>query len=186
MHIALFGGAFDPPHIAHQQVARALLEKKLVDEVWFVPVNHHPFGKEIAPNEDRELMLELIVGQKMRVERYELEKSGKSYSFETLEFLSQKYPQHTFSWVIGSDNLKMFHEWKEYQKLLKKYEVFVYPREQFPFEPLYPGMIALREMSQVQMRSIDIRQLLSRGESVNGLVDEKVERYILKNRLYGI
>lgn len=160
MHICLFGGAFDPPHVGHQQVSKSLLEHSICDEVWFVPVKQHPFGKEVRTNGHREKMLELILDPKMRVEEYEMNKSGKSYSFDTLEALSKQYPQHTFSWVIGSDNLEKFNLWGNYEQLLKKYKVYVYPRQDFPFSPMQKGMIPLDNFTEVTVSSTDIRDRL--------------------------
>jgi nicotinate-nucleotide adenylyltransferase len=184
MHIALFGGAFDPPHLGHQQVASSLLANQICDEVWFVPVKQHPFGKEVHTNGHREKMLSLILEPKMRVEDYELHHPGKSYSFQTLEALSKGYPQHRFSWVIGTDNLQQFHLWQNFHELLQKYRVYVYPRQHFDFHPIYKGMIKLESLPQVMVSSTMVKEKLAGHQSISGLVDERVERYIKENHLY--
>lgn len=184
MHICLFGGAFDPPHVGHLQVAHSLLEKEICDEVWFVPVKQHPFGKEVQTNGHRVKMLELMLEPEMRVEEYELEHATKSYSFQTLEALSKQHPEHQISWVIGSDNLEKFHLWGDYQHLLEKYRVYVYPRKDFAFEPVREGMVCLENFPEVEVTSTRIRELLRQGKSVSGLVTKEVERYIRENELY--
>lgn len=183
MHICLFGGAFDPPHLGHQQVAKALLEHKICDEVWFVPVKQHPFGKEVRTNGHRQKMLELVLEPKMRVEEYEMNHPGKSYSFDTLEALSKQYPEYSFSWVIGSDNVGKFHLWNNYMQLLKKYTVFIYPREGFEMFVL-KNMIPLTDFTEVTVSSTEVKKKLAKNQSISGLVDERVERYIRENNLY--
>src|SRR5258708_653718 len=129
MEIALFGGTFDPPHQGHQFITQQIIERSIADTVWFVPVQNHPFHKTMSSAEDRVKMLELMMAnltaaspelkKNIRIERYELDHSAISYSFDTLTALSAKFPEHTFSWVIGSDNLEGFSKWHDYQELLK-------------------------------------------------------------------
>jgi nicotinate-nucleotide adenylyltransferase len=187
MKVALFGGGFDPPHRGHQFITQTLLERGIVDEVWYVPVKQHPFGKKVSPDHHRLAMLELILppqDSRVRIETYELEKLGMSYTFETLEYLSQKYPEHEFSWVIGSDNLPTFDKWLEIHSALLKYPFYVYPRQGFPMEPLYKGMIPLTEVQEVPASSTQVRQLIEQGEEVTELLDPQVIKYIQDHRLY--
>jgi nicotinate-nucleotide adenylyltransferase len=184
MEIGLFGGSFDPPHVGHQNVTAQLLQKKVVGEVWYVPVKHHHFGKKVLDDNHRVKMLELILQPSTRIETYELEKEGISYSFDTLEFLSQKYPDHHFSWIIGSDNLPTFHRWMDVHPMLLKYRFYVYPRAGFPFTPLYEGMVPLKDFPEVDVTSTEIRQLLKAGQSIIDLVDPQIEQYIMEHQLY--
>ncbi len=187
MRIALFGGGFDPPHRGHQFITQTLLDRQIVDEVWYVPVKQHPFGKKVSPDQHRLAMLELILpshDSRVKIETYELEKSGMSYTYETLEFLTHKYPQYTFSWVIGSDNLPTFDKWLEIHSALLKYPFYVYPRQGFPMEPLFTGMIPLEHVKEVAASSTQVRKLLETGESVDELLDEKVIKYIRDHNLY--
>jgi nicotinate-nucleotide adenylyltransferase len=78
MHITLFGGTFDPPHLGHSTIASALLEKQLADEVWFLPVGEHAFEKKFSPSQHRLAMLELVLETGQKIEQYELEQSGMS------------------------------------------------------------------------------------------------------------
>lgn len=188
MQIALFGGSFDPPHQGHQFITQQLLAHKIVDQVWFVPVKHHPFQKSMTDANERVAMLEEIV-QKLdttavRIERYEVDHPETSYSWDTLNALSAKYSEHTFSWVIGSDNLASFGQWHKYQELLQKFPVFVYPRQGFPTQPLYPGMIFLAKFPEITVSATDIRQKVQKGESIKGLVTPEVEDYIHDRQLY--
>lgn len=185
MKIALFGGAFDPPHVGHQQVAQALLANKIVDEVWFVPVKQHAFGKQLkTTDEHRLVMLQLIALPSTKIETYELENDEISLSYITLRTLSERYPMHTFSWVIGTDNLADFHKWDFYEEMLQEFVFYVYPRAGFPFEPLREGMVALREMLEVAVSSTDVRQAVASGQPIDTFVDPAVAAYIADQQLY--
>lgn len=187
MRIALFGGGFDPPHVGHQFIAQTLLDRDIAEEVWYVPVKHHHFGKQVSPDEHRLAMLELILppgDSRQKIETYELSQTGINYTFDTLEHLSRQYPQHQFSFVIGSDNLSGFHRWLSVHPMLLKYPFYVYPRKGFPMEPWYKGMIALQKVKEVQVSSSQIRELVQAGKPITDLVDPQVEAYIKEHHLY--
>src|SRR5258708_37454252 len=108
MQIALRGASFDPPHLAHQQIAQYLREQKLVDEVRLVPAREHPFGKPLSPAAARLEMCQLLG---VKIETYELDQDELSYSYKTIQALAEKVPENSFQWVIGSDNLISFNKW---------------------------------------------------------------------------
>lgn len=186
MNIALFGGAFDPPHLGHSQVVSSLLKNKIADEVWYLPVKNHSFGKQMSPIQQRLEMLELVVKKQsqVRIELYETRQTGVNYTYATMLALSEEYPEHSFSFVIGSDNLAGFHLWLEKHPELLSLPFFVYPREGFAFQPLYKNMTALEGMETVTVSSTLIRERLEQGKPISGLVDPEVERYIDKHHLY--
>lgn len=191
MKIVLFGGAFDPPHLGHQYITQSLLDHKIADEVWYVPSKDHPFSKKMTSVTHRLAMLELIVEDNphIKIEKFELEKEGIGYSFETLEALSEKYPQHEFSWVIGSDNLAKFHLWhdgkgRDFQELLKNFRFYVYPRKGYAFEPLYENMVPLHHVHEVEVSSTDVRMAVSEGIMYSQWVVPAVKEYIEAHNLY--
>ena len=203
MKIVLLGGAFDPPHRGHRIIAKSVIGAGLAEEVWFVPVRHHHFIKQMTEAQHRAAMLELIcqedqqtqgwLGAKkdsssnpLRVEYYELNRPAEeiNYSFETLEALSQQHPEHAFAWLIGSDNVESFSRWKDYQKMLKQYPVYVYPRQGWPMTSLLTGMIALTQVEPVTISSTEIRDKVAQGLPITDLVDPAIERYIYDHELY--
>lgn len=184
MNIALFGGAFDPPHKGHQLVATTILDEKQIDEVWFLPANQHPFLKPLSSGKDRISMLELILESKQRIETYELETDGTSYTYKTLVALRERFPDHNFSFIIGSDNLESFDKWDKHEELVSEFPFFVYPRPGFPMEPLYENMTALSDKATVTASSTEVRERLQRGEPINDLVENGVEEYISRQGLY--
>lgn len=190
MKIILFGGAFDPPHLGHQHIATTLLEQKIADEVWYVPTKIHPFNKPMNLPHHRLAMLKLIAGDpRVKIEMYEQERDGVSFSHETLDALAAKYPQHTFSWIVGSDRLGDFHTWvdsrgNDYKDMLAAYRFYVYPRAGFPFEPLYENMEPLKNVPEWTYSSTEVRDKVKKGESIEGFVDPAVAAYIEKHQLY--
>ena len=199
MRITLFGAAFDPPHLGHQQIAVSLLKENLTDAVWLIPVKEHPFGKRLASVADRLAMTRLLARsiqvelsdgnkvnnkQAVRVETFELDVPGISYTFRTLLSLSAKYPEHQLSFVIGSDNLVTFHKWDQYEAMLAQVPFFVYPRHGFLFKPLYQGMTPMPNMEEVEISSTWVREQLKIGENIAEMVPSSIVKYIVDHKLY--
>lgn len=193
MKIALFGGSFDPPHRGHLQVGITLLEQKVAEQVWYVPVKQHPFGKQLSADQDRAAMVEAMitspwaersgVGDRLIASDHELRKTQPSYSLLTLTELSAAHPDDAFCWVIGSDNIAAFSQWYRYQELLDRFTVYVYPRSQYPMAGLLPGMEPL-EAEEVTVSSTQIRQLVADRQPITDLVEPAVEQYIKDHHLY--
>lgn len=189
MKIALFGASFDPPHLAHRTIAEQLLDQKIVDQVWLVPVKEHPFGKKLAPEEARLKMLEMMVTgmnrpTQVQINDYELRENHASISFITLTKLSQQFPEHIFSWVIGSDNVEHFAKWDSYQEMLRLFPFYVYPRKGSDQVQLLPGMKWIEQVPEVDISSTLIREKVLAGESLLGLVEPDVASYIKANHFY--
>jgi nicotinate-nucleotide adenylyltransferase len=182
MKIALFGGSFDPPHTGHLLVAKTLIDQKYVDQVWFVPTSTHPFEKKTSPTAARLKLLQQIPD--ISIATYELEKPGNSYSVETLEHFAELHPEHTFSWVVGADQLKQFSKWYRYQDLLSKFQVFVYPRAGYESTPLLPGMTLLSDVELSGHSSTKIRQAVHQNQSISDMTTPPVAAEINKAQLY--
>lgn len=191
MHIALFGGSFDPIHLGHQLVVAQVLEHQLFDEVWYVPIGNHDFGKKMSSATDRVAMLELILQPRTRIETFEIDSAEVvSYTHVTLEQLQAKYPDHRFSWLIGSDQLASLYKWgcdREvacFPALLDHFSFYVYPRTGYPMELPYPQLIPLTQVKEVAISSTEIRRRCRAGEAITDLVDPQVEAYIKTQKLY--
>jgi nicotinate-nucleotide adenylyltransferase len=184
MKIMLFGGSFDPPHLGHQTMAEEIIRKKIADEVWFVPCYKHPFDKKISPVKERLEMLSFLVSDKIKICDYEIKKDEISFTIDTLNYFSQKMPDNEFSLLIGSDQLQNFCKWKNYQDILKNYQVFVYPRIDYPVNNLYKEMIILSDVREVPVSSTVIRQGVAKKENVGKMLNSKVEKYIKNYSLY--
>lgn len=116
--IALLGGSFNPPHLGHLLLADVVLETCDIDEVWWLPVGGHAFGKDLPPWAIRAGLVEQTIQRRpgMRLCDAEAAVEGPSYTVETLERLRAKHPDHQFHWVGGADlsaQLPRWHRWQE-------------------------------------------------------------------------
>lgn len=183
--VAVFGGAFDPPHLGHQRVGAEVLRQGVVDQVWYVPVFKHPWSdrldkKELAAYEDRKAMTELILPQGSALKEY----LAVSYAYDTLNHFQVQSPAYQFSWIIGSEYLASFEDWQSADELLSEYKVYVYPRANQPLKPLLPGMEALTNFPEIEVSSTLVKKRFQLGKEIVTLVDEAVWQYIKDNNLY--
>jgi len=179
--VALLGGSFNPPHVAHLMAAYWTLATQEVSEVWLLPSYRHPFGKDLAPFEDRVRMCELaargIRGVAVCTAEAELRDDpfvGKTA--RTLEHLHAKHPAYDFALVVGADILPETEKWWRFDRVRELARIVVVGREGFP--PI-PGAPALPRIS-----STEIRARIGRGEDVSGLVPRKVREYVAEKGLY--
>lgn len=120
MRVALFGGSFDPPHVAHQMACLYVLATREVDEIWMLPCFQHPFDKRSAPFSHRVAMCRLaagLLGDRVRVCTIEEELGGQSYTLRTVRALQARHPEHSFSIIIGADLVKERERWYGWPEL---------------------------------------------------------------------
>ena len=186
MHVAVMGGSFNPPHVAHILAAAWVLSARKVDEVWFVPVASHAFGKVLEPFEDRMRMMELAcapIGSRCRVSDVEHRLGGTSRTIDTLRHLREAHPELSFSLIIGADILAEKHAWKSWDELENDFGFHILGREGHQMPEGYGAKVVLPNVSSTQLR-----ELLGKGEAeaCRGLIDLDVLDYILERGLYGV
>jgi nicotinate-nucleotide adenylyltransferase len=179
--IALLGGSFNPPHVAHLMAAYWTLATQDVSEVWLLPSYRHPFGKDLAPFEDRVAMCELAVRALRGVAVCGAEAELRSdplvgKTARTLEHLVAKHPGYAFSLVVGADVLPEADKWYRWDRVKELARIIVVGREGFPPVPGAPSLPAVS--------STAIRAAMARGEDVSGLVPRKVREYVEAKGLY--
>ena len=193
MNIVLFGGTFDPPHRTHQQMVATLLERGMFDQVWYVPVAVHDkdfIKKHMSSVEQRLAMLELVLRPQTKIDLYEIESGRESFTHRTLRELRDKHPEHTFSWIMGSDQLEKLHLWRCdldkacFPQVLDEFDYYVYPRKGFPLDLPYKKLKVIEDVEPMPDSSTLIRQKMRSGGSISGLVIKEVEEYIKLNKLY--
>ncbi|MCX6817106.1 MAG: nicotinate (nicotinamide) nucleotide adenylyltransferase [Candidatus Beckwithbacteria bacterium] len=189
MNITLFGGSFNPPHLGHEIVLTQTFDLiPNLNEIWLLPTYQHTFVKnnDLAPVNFRLAMAKLLATDRIKVQTCEIDKKMSGQTIDSVKFLKKTYPQHQFSFLMGSDQLKTFDLWNDWQKLLKLMTFYIYPRAGFTFQPLYPNMKTLEHPLQVitNISSTIVRKRLQAGLTINHLVPEKIAAYINKNRLY--
>lgn len=177
--VAVFGGSFNPPHVAHVLAVSWVLSATDVDEVVIVPTFRHPFGKDLLPYEHRVAMANLAFEplRRVRVSRVEEELGGDSYTVRTLEALSAQMPGKQLRLVVGEDVLPESHRWREFDRVVALAPLLVLGRAGYDAASARP--VTLPEVS-----STDIRARLSAGNSVAGVVPANVINYIRANHLY--
>jgi nicotinate-nucleotide adenylyltransferase len=198
MTVALFGGAFDPPHLGHARVVTSLIEQQLVAEVWMVPARQHPFAKQMSGVEHRLKMCQLWwealpkpVKKHTKIETWECRPDTPtdrpSYSLETLRHFRTLYPADKLVLVIGSDNLATLDKWWHSSELVTEFEVWVYPRAGYPLPADPPNVKPLHNLPEIAVSSTQIRETCRHGTSLtelSALVPRAVAEYSIEHHLY--
>jgi nicotinate-nucleotide adenylyltransferase len=128
--IGLFGGSFNPPHIGHRMVSRQVMRRLNLDAIWWLvsPGNPLKNNSNLAPLAERvKKARDLITLPNVYVTGFEA-KHGFSYSFESLKYLKSILPSRKFVWIMGSDNLKSFHEWQNWREIANLMPMAIYAR----------------------------------------------------------
>lgn len=183
--IALYGGTFDPPHVAHVLASTYVLTTQPIDEIWWIPVFNHAFSSkaEIAPFEERIALCERathLLGPRAQVIPIERELGGINRSIDTTRHLMKTYPDCSFRLVIGTDILAETHLWKDFELLAELAPPIVLGRRGYPAPKSMRVSPALPNIN-----SSEIRSRLRRGVSASDLLPTSVEQYILEHGLYG-
>lgn len=179
--IALFGGAFDPPHIGHLLVSAYVIANEEVDQLWLMPAFRHAFEKEMSPFPHRLemcLLLARLFRKGVTATSVESELEGKGYTIDTLRHLQTRYPSHRFRLVIGTDILGETEAWKDFDEIERLAPPIVIARAGFP----HPRAAEKPEMPDVS--STEVRRRLRAGEEIAHLVPRTVRAYIQAAGLY--
>lgn len=197
MRLGIYGGTFDPVHYGHLLAAEQCREQCRLDEVWFMPADSPPHKQqvEITPGVRRAEMLELATAghPQLRVSHIELDRSGPSYTVDTLRQLRDEGPDRELFLMIGADSLADFPKWREPTLILETAEVLVVNRgRQEPdvkaLAARLGGDLADRfqvvSMPGVDLAASDIRRRVRQGRSIRYMTPRAVEMYIQQNGLY--
>jgi len=188
--VGLFFGTFDPIHNGHIKIAEYITEKKLTDEVWLVvtPENPIKLKSKISNFKHRFNMAKIATEKHENIMPSDLEVNLKkpNYTIDTLEYISNKLKEIEFSLIIGEDNYKIFDTWKDYEKILDNYKIFIYPRKGTLKES--PYIINKNAMyiggPRIDLSSTNIRNIVSKKTEPKDLISVKVMEYININKLY--
>lgn len=185
MNVGLFFGTFNPIHIGHMVLANYLAEFSDLDEVWFVITPMSPFKqkKSMLSNIHRLAIANIAVENfpKLKTSDIEFKLPQPNYTINTLINLEEKFSQHTFNLIMGEDNLKGFHKWKNYQTILENYHIYVYPRiseGKTENELLKHPKIKIVDAPIVQVSSTFIRKAIKNKKDIRTMLPAKVWEYI--------
>lgn len=186
--VGIFGGSFNPVHRGHIMLAQYLSQHSHLDEVWLTlsPQNPLKVSNELLDDNHRLSMLQLATDGIDGVEVCDIELSmpRPSYTINTLERLSQEYPQYQFNIVIGGDNWNLFDKWKDYSRIINEYGVVVYPRPGYELNPNGDANVVFVDAPLVDVSSTEIRNYIANGKDVEELLPQGVWEYIKANNLY--
>ncbi|HTQ63608.1 MAG TPA: nicotinate (nicotinamide) nucleotide adenylyltransferase [Puia sp.] len=189
MKIGLYFGSFNPIHHGHLIIANFVLQNCDLDQVWFVVSPQNPLKPTLGLlNEYQRLFLVNIAIEgenKLRATDIEFRLPRPSFTIDTLTYLEEKYPNHQFSLVMGSDSFSNLPRWKNYEKILKNYKIYVYTRSGYENINKYPDTkITVLNAPLLQISATHIRNNIKEGKSIRYLVPDKVMEEIERNRYY--
>lgn len=197
--VGLYFGSFNPIHIGHLIIANYMAQTDGIDEVWFIvtPENPHKKKKNLLDDFHRLAMVRIAVEQntKLKANDIEFQLPKPSYTTFTLQALKEKYPNNQFTLIMGEDNLRTLHKWKNYEHLIANYSIIVYPRaytiqEQAKLEPEIPNGIldlpnvSLTDAPVMKISSSFIRKMIKDGKDVTYLLSESVFNYLDEMNFY--
>ena len=132
MKIGLYFGTYNPIHVGHLIIANYMADYTSLDQVWLIITPQNPLKKKNTLLEDyhRLAMVELAIedNDKLTASNIEFKLPQPSYTSNTLAYLKEKYPKHEFSLIMGEDNLRTLHKWRNYEDILANHSIYVYPR----------------------------------------------------------
>ena len=188
MRIGLFFGSFNPVHIGHCIIAGHMVHHTDLESVWMVVSPQNPF-KETSSllNEFHRLhLVQLAIENedKIRATSIEFNLPRPSFTIDTIIYLKEKYPDHIFSIILGSDGLQNFHKWKNASLLAKECTLYVYERPGFKIVNTLQAHIQTIKAPLLEISSTHIREMIKAGKSIRFLVPEKVREEIERCHYY--
>lgn len=191
MKIGLFFGTFNPIHIGHLIIANYTAEFSDLDQVWFVITPMSPFKqkKSMLDNLHRLAIANVAVEDypNLKTSDIEFKLPQPNYTINTLIHIEEKYPEHQFCLIMGEDNLKGFHKWKNYETILNNYQLYVYPRISdgvVESEFLKHPHVHRVEAPIVQISSTFIRKSIKNKKDIRAMLPANVWNYIDEMNFY--
>ena len=187
MQIALYFGSFNPVHIGHLIIASFVANNTSLQKVWLVVSPQNPLKPSKALlNEYHRLhlaQLAVVDDPYLHVSDIEFKLPRPSYTIDTLTYLQEKYPQHEFSIIMGSDSFQNIEKWKNHELLVKNYALYIYNRPSFPVKNSNNN-IHILHAPMLEISATIIRQLIQKNKSIRYLVPEKVRLEIENNNYF--
>lgn len=202
MKIGIMGGTFNPIHNGHLMLGEYSYRSYRLDQVWFMPNGNPPHKAGISTSYSADIrarMTELAIQDVpyFRLEDYEVKRQEPSYSYQTLEHFKEVYPEDSFYFIIGADSLFNINKWMKPERILKVCTILaafrgdkdnseIMNRQIELLKEQYGADTDIRLLSSPLMKvsSHELREMVSEGKSISGLVPETVEQYIKENGLY--
>ncbi|WP_224488410.1 nicotinate (nicotinamide) nucleotide adenylyltransferase [Robertkochia flava] len=189
--VGLYFGTFNPIHIGHLIIANYMAEFSDMDEVWLMVTPHNPFKKKKTLLDDRH-RYELVYRAtepypKLKPSDAEFGLPQPSYTVHTLAHLEEKYPDIEFALIMGEDNLHHLHKWKNHDVILRRHDIFVYPRlhgQQTDARFDHHPRIKRLDAPVMELSSTFIREAIAKGKDIRPMLPHPVWQYIDEMNFY--
>jgi nicotinate-nucleotide adenylyltransferase len=191
--IALFGGAFDPPHVGHALAIRQILDTGDFDEVWVSPTGSRPDKVSVAPGADRIVMVQgmltdVFAGEPVKLVTHLItERLLLPTTYDELQYLTETYPGHTFTVVIGRDQATQLPQWSRFMELQRIARFLILARDGRPAlipEGVAANVINPDDVAWMSLSSTEIRNHIRGNIPVAGTLLPGTLRYIKEKNLY--
>ena len=188
MKIGLYFGSFNPVHIGHLIIANHVINNTDLQQVWLIVSPHNPLKpSSTLLNEYHRLHLiqSAVEGEtKIKASNIEFHLPKPSYTVDTLAYLKEKYPQHLFVIIMGSDSFCNLSKWKNYEVIINNHPLYIYERQGFKINNGLNADIHILKAPLLQISSTRIRELIREGKSIRYMVPDMVKEEIERNNYY--
>ena len=188
MNIGLYFGSFNPIHIGHLIIANHVLNETSINKIWFVVSPQNPLkeSKTLLNEFDRLHLVRLATQDDNRIKCSDIEFNlpKPSYTSNTLMFLAEKYPEHQFALIMGSDSFQNLDKWKNYEAIINNYSIYVYKREGYDIRKAFGSVPLILNAPIIQISASQIREHIRSGKSIRYLVPESVREEIESRKFY--
>ena len=189
--IGLYFGTFNPIHSGHLTIANHLVEYSDLHEVWLIVTPHNPHKKKTSLLDDihRLTMVRIALEDypKLKASNIEFDLPQPNYTVNTLAHLEEIYPEVDFCLIMGEDNLKSFHKWKNYEVILERYAIYVYPRiSEGIIESQFEDHPAINRVDApiMELSSTFIRSAIKEGKNIRPMLPDTVWKYLDEMNFY--
>ena len=188
MNIGLYFGSFNPIHIGHLIIANHVLNETSINKIWFIVSPQNPLkeSKTLLNEFDRLHLVRLATQDDNRIRCSDIEFNlpKPSYTSNTLAFLSEKYPEHKFSIIMGSDSYQNLDKWKNFETIINNYSIYVYKREGYEIKKTFDKEAVILNAPIIQISASQIREHIRSAKSIRYLVPEIVREEIESRKFY--
>lgn len=188
MNIGLYFGSFNPVHVGHLIIANHILNETPIEKIWFVVSPQNPFkpSQGLLNEYHRLHLVRLATEDDIRIKASDIEFNlpRPSYTATTLAYLAEKFPENRFSIIMGSDSFQNLPKWKNYETIVKNYQVYVYKRPGFEVTNGIGADLHLLDAPLLELSATRIREYIKEGKSARYMVPDKVLEEIEKGGYY--
>jgi len=203
MKIGLYFGTFNPIHVGHLVIANYMADFTELNQVWMVVSPHNPLKDKTTLLTDMHRLALVKVAiddnSKLRACDIEFNLPKPSYTSTTLAYLKEKYPENEFALIMGEDNLRTLHKWKNHETILKNHKIYVYPRvlttqEEAEVSDINAkigndfsqnaNVIFCEDAPVMKVSATFVRNAIKDGKDVRYLLTEPVHKYIEEMHFY--